>query len=593
MAQPHPESGNVVRFGPFELDLDTGELLKEGARIRLQDQPFQILCILLEKPGRVVTREELKSRVWPADTFVEFDQGVYSAIRRLRDALCDSAESPRYVETLARRGYRFVAPVDAGKIPPSPSAEPTLAIPAPLPRPGSWNALPWVLLISLFGIGLCWFAWRHFKARPTADPHTPRIRALVVLPLENPSHDPEQGYFADGMSDELVTQQGQISAVKVMSRTSAIHYKGTHKTLPEISRELHVDTVVEGSVQRSGNRVRINVQLIDAASDQHIWASSYERDLSDTLVLQAEVAQAIVGEIAARLTPREQSRLATAGTVDPQAQDDYLLGRFYWNTGTEEGLQTAIRHFKRAIAKDPRYARAYAGLADAYRDLGDPYRGRHRAIETLPQAKAMAKKALELDPSLGEAHSALAGIVNLLDWDWAAAEKHYRLGLQLSPSYAKGHMDYGLYLAALRRNDEARTQIEEAIELDPLRADYRNALAVLALMSRQYDRAIEQYRGLGARGFSIGLAWSYMMKQMYPEAIAVLENKIRQVGPDPNLLSFLAEAYGGAGRRDEAERTIHDAGEGPASLCESHPYCRRVYRARRQEPGAQLAGTWV
>ncbi len=558
MARPHPAPGKVVRFGPFELDLESGELLKEGVRIKLQDQPFQILCILLEKPGRVVTRDELKGRVWPADTFVEFDQGVYSAIRRLRDALCDSAESPRYVETLARRGYRFVAPVDSGSVVPIPAEQPRLVASTPAQRRRPWTALAGLATLALVVVGFSWLAWRHFGGRRPVGRHANEIRTLAVLPLENLSHDPEQEYFADGMADELVTQLGQISAVKVISRTSSMQYRGTHKTLPEIARELNVDAVVEGSVQRSGKRVRINAQLIEAVTDQHIWTRSYERDLSDTLALQAEVAQEIVREIAARLTPEEQSRLARVGTIDPKAQDEYLLGRYYWNKWTEPDLEKAIEHFKQAIAMDPNYARAYAGLADAYRDLGDPYRGGRLPVETLPRAKAAALQALELDAGLGEAHGALASILMLLDWNWIEAEKHYKLEIQLSPSYARGHYDYGLYLQALARNDEARVQLDQAIELDPLSIEYRNALGFLALTSREYDRAIEQLRNFDYGGWNMRLAWAYMMKGMYPEAVALLEAKEREVGPDPNLLSFLAEAYGGAGRRSDAERTIRE-----------------------------------
>jgi TolB-like protein/DNA-binding winged helix-turn-helix (wHTH) protein len=556
MARPHPAPGKVVRFGPFELDLESGELLKESVRIKLQDQPFQILCILLEKPGHVVTREELKNRVWPADTFVEFDQGVYSAIRRLRDALCDSAESPRYVETLARRGYRFIAPVENHV---SISPEKLTRVTPPL-QPGrrAWIVRAAVLALGLFAVGLSWLAWHHFRTPIPTPRRSSEIRTLAVLPLENLSRDPEQEYFADGMADELVTQLGQISAVKVISRTSAMHYKGTHKTLPEICRELHVDAVVEGSVQRSGKRVRINAQLIEAATDQHIWARSYERDLSNTLVLQAEVAQEIVREIAARLTPEEQSRLARVGTVDPQAQDEYLLGRYYWNKWTEPDLQKAIAHFQQAIARDPNYARAYAGLADAYRDLGDPYRGGRLPLETLPQAKLAATKALELDPSLGEAHGSLASVLMLLDWNWKEAERHYRLQVQLSPSYARGHFDYSRYLQALGRNDEARVQLNQAIELDPLSIEYRNSLGFLALTSRDYDHAIQQFQKFGGGGWAVTLAWAYMMKGMYPEAIALLEARKGEIGPDPNLLSFLAEAYGGAGRRSDAENTIRE-----------------------------------
>src|SRR3989441_11117751 len=282
-------SNAVVRFGTFELHGQAGELLKDGIRIRLQEQPLQILQILLEEPGQVVTREQLRQRIWPSDTFVDFDHGINNAIKRLREALGDTAETPRYVETLPRRGYRFI-----GKI----------------------------------------------------ERETPKFRSLAVLPLENLSRDPEQEYFAEGLTEALITTLAKIGELRVVSRTSAMQYKGVHKPLREIARELEVDAIVEGTVLRVEDRIRITAQLIDAPKETHLWAESYERDLRDVLALQAEVAQAIAREIRVKLTPLDQARFAEVRAVDPDAYEAYLRGRYHWNRRNAEGLGKAIQYFQ-------------------------------------------------------------------------------------------------------------------------------------------------------------------------------------------------------------------------------------------------------
>src|SRR5438309_3708363 len=312
MEGAHPSRG-AVRFGVFEVDLRVGELRKRGVKIKLQDQPFQILQILLERSGEVVTREELRGRIWPADTFVDFDQGLNNAIKRLRESLSDSPDNPRFIETVPRHGYRFI---------------------------GNLGATPG------------------------------RIKSLAVLPLENLSRDPEQEYFAEGLTEALITTLAKVGELRVVSRTSAMLYKGVHKSMREIARELDVDAIIEGTVLRVGRRVRITAQLIDAPKETHLWAESYERDLRDVLTLQAEVTQAIAREIRVKLTPQERKHLAQTRAVDPEAYEAYLKGRYHWNRRSRDGLGKATQHFQQAIASDPTYAAAYAGLADCVSILG-------------------------------------------------------------------------------------------------------------------------------------------------------------------------------------------------------------------------------
>ncbi len=410
--------GVRLRFGVFELDLRAGELRKHGLRVRLQEQPFQVLAMLLEHPGEVVTREELQKKLWPADTFVDFDHGLNKAISKIREALSDSAESPRFVETVARRGYRFLAEVkvaDAAPVrspelatQPHPPAEArdrpalagTLAMPKHLLPSLAWKISAFVLLLLMASLA----TWKlHSWNRPS-----PVIHSLAVLPLESLSSDASQDYFADGMTDELISDLGQISALRVISRTSVMAYKHARKPLPQIARELNVDAVVEGTVLRSGDQVRITAQLIEASTDKHLWSQSYEGELRDTLALQNKVARAIADQIRINLNPREQAALKNVKVVDPQAYESFLKGRYFWNKRTADGLKVALAYFNQAIDEDPKYAQAYSGLADTYALLGDWQYAVMTPKEAFPKAKAAAIKALELDSTLGEAHSSFA-----------------------------------------------------------------------------------------------------------------------------------------------------------------------------------------
>jgi TolB-like protein/Tfp pilus assembly protein PilF len=503
-----------VRFGVFEADLRTGELTKHGMRLRLQEQPFQLLAILLEKPGELVTREELRRRLWPQIT-VDFDHGVNKAIGKVRYALGDSAGKPRFIETVARRGYRFLADVA-------------------VVRDGQALAV-------------------------LAGP----IRSLAVLPLENLSNESSEDYFADGMTEELITQLGQIRSLRVISRTSVMTYKSGRKSLTEIARELHVEAVVEGSVLRSGDQVRINAQLIAVPADRHMWAQSYAGDLCDTLALQSRVANAIAEQIRTTLDPRERAVLAKPKVVNPEAYEAYLKGRYFWNKRTGDDLKKATAYFTRAIEIDANYAEAYCGLADSYALSGDWKYGVLPSREAFAQAKAAAAKALALDDGLGEAHASLALALDLYDWAWKAAEAEYQRAIELKPGYAPAHQWYSWHLIMMGRNSEGISELRKAESLDPLSliisADITNALRVV----RRYDEAVQQSKKtleLDAN-FAVGhfeLGQTFVQMKLYDRAIAELQRAIELSGHSGAFDSNLAYVYGVSGRTEEAAKMLKD-----------------------------------
>jgi len=555
-----------LRFGAFDVDLHSGEVRKNGIRLRLQDQPFQVLELLLEHPGDVVTREELRRKLWPADTFVDFDNGLNSAIRKLRDVLGDSAENPRFVETLARRGYRFVAQVDNGEQHRVVERKPTRGLRS-LIFPVAFGLLA-VIGITAALLGLNVHGWHdRLFVQAAKSP----IQSLAVLPLANLSGDPEQEYFADGTTEEIITKLGEVSAPRVISRQSIMQYKNSKKPLQEIARELNVDAVLEGAVERSGNRVRVRIHLDQVSPESQLWSKQYDRDIHDVLQVQDEIARTVADEIRVKLTPEERN-LTTAHSVGPEAHDDYLRGRYILGLAvthdtnadkrqyTDQDILAAIGHFKHAIEKDRAYALAYAGLADAYIELGNPIWGGHSPKETLSDAKEAATMALHLDPSLAEAHFALAQTLEY-DWNWSEAEKEFKLALKLNPNYADAHVQYGRFVQALGRNDEAMKEMNRAMELDPFDIKTRVYVAFVTYASRQYDLALQQFKSLDE---DWGLVWTYREKQMYPEALAVLERwKSRNPSQrrDPDVLATAAGIYGLEGRKNEAEKLIDEAKE--------------------------------
>jgi TolB-like protein/DNA-binding winged helix-turn-helix (wHTH) protein len=543
----------ITRFGVFELDLRSKELHKQGMKVRLQGQPVEVLAMLLARPGEVVTREELQKKLWPADTFVDFEQGLNNAMKRLRAALDDDAETPRFIETLPRRGYRFIGAVNGLERTAAAEAKPTSRL-GPIVR---FSALGTLTLTGMAAVllGLNVRGWRD---RIFARPMNPPVRALAVLPLANLSGDPEQEYFADGMTEALITELGKVSSPRVISRQSVMQYKASKKPLQEIARELNVDAVLEGAVERGGDRVRVTVRLQRVSPESQVWANEYSRGIRDVMALEDEIARSIADEIQVRLTPEERTRLTSSRPLNPEAHDDFLKAEFFtWHAmdkGGERDLQAGIAYFKKAIEKDPGYARAYAGLAWALWELakGQP------PNDVLPESRAAAEKALELDPSLSDAHVSRA-LVLTADWNWSEAEKEHRLALKLGPNSWGAHASYAVYLAMMGRFDEAKAQVRYAGELDPMNPANRNYLASIALDSHQGpDFAIEEFENIRD---DIGLGLAYGQKKMYLDAAAAFQRVASQRGREPFVVSSLAWAYGLAGRKNEAIKLIDELNE--------------------------------
>lgn len=487
-----PVHSRVRRFAVYEFEPNTGELRKHGVRVKLEGQPVAVLAMLLENPGELIAREELQKRLWPSDTFVDFEHSLNAAVRRLRAALNDSADAPRYIETLSRRGYRFIAPVamDSGEVAIFERPAPDALVKVPSRSVRRWFRA--AMLVALLAVGLAAWGWREWRRRTPGPAPSAAIHSIAVLPLENLSGDPSQEYFADGMTDALITDLAQIGALRIISRTSVMRYKQTHKPLPEIARELGVDGIVEGSVVRSNNRVRISSQLIRASSDQHLWARSYERDLSDIVALQGEVAQAIASEVRAAITPEQGSRLAGAQPVNREAYELYLQGLFHWNQWSPAGTGRSIAYFRQAVEKDPGFAPAYAGLAIAY-DTSSVIAG-SAPKESFPLARAAAVRALQLDPLLADAHTALAIEKSFYELDRPGAEKEFLRAIELNPNSALAHRFYaGAYLKCVGRYQEAVAQAKKAVDLDPFSIPVNEYLALMYMFAADYEHSVAQF----------------------------------------------------------------------------------------------------
>ena len=580
----------VVRFGTYEVSFQSGEVRKAGARIRVQQQPLKLLEVLLEHPGEVVTREELRSRVWPNEGFGDFDQAVNIAIAKLRSALGDSAENPRYIETLPKRGYRFIADVSFvdgdGRIrrPESASAdsigaEPRhrlqgkgLAIP-PVTEPGAQpqgaglavarerRLRPTRCVLMALAVVLSLAILTVLLVRSRGRAHA--IRSLAVLPLDNLSGDAAQNYFADGMTDQLITDLAQISALRVISRTSVMVYKGARKPLPQIARELNVDAIVEGTVLRAGDQVRITAQLIDASTDKHLWSQSYEGELRDTLALQDRVARAIAEHIQINVTPREQAALKSVRVVNPEAYESYLKGRYFWNKRTADGLRVALAYFNQAIEEDPNYAQAYSGLADTHALLGDWQYAVMTPKQAYPKAKAAALKAVELDSTLGEAHNSLAFVLDGFDWDLDSGGKEFRRAIELNPGYATAHHWYAWHLALLGRYTEAIAEMRKAESLDPLSLIINADLAELLVLAHSYDESMRQSQKTIEMDPDFAMAHNqlgqaYLQQHVYKEAVVELQKAVQLSAGSPTCIANLARAYALSGQRSEAIKLLSD-----------------------------------
>ena len=552
----------ILCFGPFEVDAVSGELRRQGLKIRLQDQPFRLLVLLLDHAGEVVARETVREALWPADTNVDFDHSLNTAMRKLREALADSAESPRYVETIPRRGYRFIAPVSL--LPMAQVAHPaeTAVIslpPSAEPRP---SATARRLLILAIVVVICTVAVvaRWVVSDPAATTKQGRRFTLAVLPFENLSGDADQEYLSDGLTEEIITQLGRLEPdrMRVLARSSTWKYKRAERDIGRLRRELAADYVLEGSLRRSGDRVRVTTQLVQVDDQTQVWAETYERNLGDVLILQSEVAGAVARTTAVALTPDAQARLARARPIHPEAYQDYLRGRFFYNRRTEAALRQALGYFQKAIAIDPSYAPAYSGLADSYSSLGaSSIVGGLPPRQAMPEAKAAALKALQVDGTLAEAHTSLAMVHLLYDWDWAASEKEFRRAIELDPNYTTAHHWYSHCLLSLGRTQGSLTESKRALELEPLQLVVGIHLGWHYIYARQYDKAIDQFRDTleldptfpQTRRYS---AWVYLQKGMHPEAIAALRAALNSVERDPEIEGELGHALAVAGRRAEA-----------------------------------------
>lgn len=565
MDAPSP-SPRTFRFGPFQFDPRSGELRRDGTTVRLQEQPFQILKLLLAQPGEVVTREEMRRALWPGDTFVDFDVGLNSAVKRLRDALHDSADAPRYVETLPRRGYRFVAPLLPPPDATAPSEPALAAEPTPVPvaavstparpaRPRSW-ILP--ATASAAALAVAAAALLGARVRPPAAA-SPGIRSLAVLPFQNLTGDPEEEYFVDGVTEALTTDLAQVHALTVISRTSAMLYRKPDKPLPVIGQELGVDAVVEGAVSRSGDQVRITAQLIEARTDRHLWARTYDGELKDVLALQGEVATAIAQAVEAEIRPEERSRLAPTATVAAGAYESYLKGRFYWRMRGRENMVTAAGYFERAILEDPAFAPAYSGLSDFHRQSVNF--GLARPLDAMPKAEVAARKAVELDDALAEAHASLAGVLYRFRWDWAGADREFRRALALDPSSAETRRAYAVYLLTTHRDEEALGQMRRALALSPLSPVIAVEAGYAATRAGHFDQATAYLRRAREMDPDFArvddtLALLYL-KQGEPEKAAEVIAARRARKPRGELGEpWAGFAFGLAGRQAEARAEL-------------------------------------
>ena len=581
------------RFGLFEVDERRGEVRKQGLRIRLRGRPFDILLILLERPGELVSRDDLRARLWSADTFVDFDHGVNTSINRLREVLGDSAENPRFIETVPRKGYRFIAPVDVLPIrEPLPAApEPAVAPTSPpdlhspdLPsrkvesdRPGSdpvgTRVVPWrqwrVLGLSFAALAALaltgWFALSRLNSTPVTQ------MRLAVLPFENLSGDPDQEFLSDGFTEELIAELGALQPERlgVIARTTSMRYKGTTKDVGQIRGDLGVDYVLEGSVRRAADRLRITAQLVETKTQTHLWAESYDRQASDVIGIQTDVAMAIAKSLGATLSGR--GAITSRAAPSSFAAYEYTLrGRFFRDQATEASTRKAIEYFERAIAVDPTYAPAYAGLGDGYRLLGAPGWEVEEPAGLLKKAKAAAERALALDPTSADAHAVMAMVHFTYEWDLAASEYEVKEAIRLNASNSRAHQYYSAVLTTLHRFDAAIEEAHRAMELDPLSATAGTTLGVrlwyagrLGDAEQEFQKTLEVNPSFAVAHW--GLAQCLLAKGRTEDGLDELTKAVTFSDNSAYMRAHLAYAYARTGDRRRAEaiaKQLQD--EGPA-----------------------------
>ncbi len=531
------------RLGEWLVRPRLGSVQSNGRVERIEPKCMQVLVCLASRPGEVVSKEELMRAVW-TDTFVT-DEVLTRAISELRRTLSDDAKRPRLIETIPKIGYRIIAPVQP-------------VTPDPPSRKASRRKLLTVLvLLFVMGAILALVAYDRFSRKQAL---AARVRSIAVLPLDNLSHDPEQEYFADGMTEALINNLSKVGALRVISRTSVMRYRTNRKSLPEIARDLRVDAIVEGSVQRSANRVRITAQLIDGKTDAHLWAQSFDRDLSDVLALESEVAQAVTSEIRITLTPADLAKLPPPHIVSQKAHDAYLRGRYLWNTRSKQGLEQSIRFYQQAVQDDPQYALAFAGIADSYILLEND--GQMPASEANPEIKIAALKAVAADSNLADAHMMLADVKET-EWDWAGAEQEYKRALELNPGLARAHHWYAILLGNLKRYDEAISEIERAVDLEPLSPTLYAVQAGIYYFAGRFDQALQVLnaspilRGDDSRARNLsGLI--HLRKADYRTAIPELRANVDSKLVVSDDVAYLAYGYALAGRKEEAVANLRE-----------------------------------
>jgi len=558
-------SGRVVRFGIFEVDLRSGELRKKGRKIKLQEQPFQVLAMLLERPGQVVTREELQQKLWPEGTFVDYEQGLNIAIKKLREALADSAEKPRFVETLARRGYRFVAPT-AQRL--QNSSEPvgssqtqgagelvnSKAESEPRRRFGPRAVGVLVLAILVAGGGSYWFARRDRATHQAID-------SLAILPFTIVDGDATSEYVSDGITESLINNLSRLPQLRVVARTTAFRYKGQERNPQEIGRHLKVGAVLTGRVLQRGDSLNVQAELMNVSDGSQLWGEQYQRQFTELLALQEEIAREIFETLRLRLTGEQHKQLTKRYTENTEAYQLYLKGRFHWNKRTAEGLNKGIEYFKQAIVRDSDFALCYAGLADSYNML--PGYSLASPKDSFPQAKEAARTALKIDNTLADAHTALAFALMHYDWNWSEAEREFKLAIELNPKYAFAHHWYAIYLQSMQRREEAIAEIKQALELEPLSLAITTAVSWVFCWAGRYDEAIAAAQTAVDLdpSFAMGhvrLALAYEQKQLYKKAIHEAQIAVTLSGRSPVRLSELAHIYGASGQRGRAKELINE-----------------------------------
>jgi len=543
----------VVRFGVFELNTATGELRKAGMIVKLRPQAAKVLTMLVRQCGQLVSREELREEVWGRETFVDFEHGLNLCVQQIRAALDDDADTPRYIETLPRRGYRFIMPMGGLAEVVSVQSSPATVPPSGL-RFASWRAATFLIILLTIGIVLAVVNPDGWRERMLGGSRP--VRTIAVLPLQNLSGDSAQDYFADGMTEALTTDLARIERLQVISRTSTMQYKAAKKPLPAIARELGADAIVEGSVERSGDHVRITAQLVRATTDRHLWAETYERDLKDILTLQDEIASAIAREIEARLGGPRATLLAKAVTVSPEAYEIYLKANYYFD---KFELQKSIEYYNEAIKLDPNYAPAYAHMASAYSFLA--FFGSLPPREGWGKVKEAATLALQRDEHLSAGHGTLALAKLHYDWDFAGAEREFKQALELNPSDADIRHEYAHYLMAIGRLAESEAESKRAVELDPMGDGLNSCLCWHSFAARDYDQAVQ----LAKRFLSSQpsdpwehtiLGWTYEQKHMPDQAVAEFKSAVEVTKGDSFFLAALGHAYALAGRRKDADQVL-------------------------------------